>query len=134
MNATRPIRHLSRTGWVVRGVAVVVSVGALGVPSAARTPAGAAFCASSGLLGTAPDGAAVHERAVGAIALVLLTLCVLLLLAVLGTFIFVRAARRNRAAANRQRPASTAAEDVWAMHKLPDDLGEHDGDLPTGEP
>lgn len=45
---------------------------------------------------------------------------ILLLIFVLATYVLVRAVRRYRRALDRARATPTAAEDVWAMHKVPD--------------
>ncbi len=69
-------------------------------------------------LGQADD----RGKAAGALSLFLLVGIVLLLVFVVGAVVLVWTARRRHAFAGRQRSAPTPAEDVWAMHKLPDDV------------
>lgn len=65
------------------------------------------------------------EKVAGVLSLVLLVIFVLALLVLLVTFICVRAARRQRRMAQRRRAKPTEADDVWAMHKLPEGAEDH---------
>ncbi len=81
------------------------------------------------VLSAYPFGAAgMPSPAAGAVSLFVLVSVILVLVFLLGTFVLVRNARRRRATAERQPPAPTSADDVWAMHKLPeeDDRAEPD--------
>ncbi len=67
------------------------------------------------------EQAAERGKAAGALSLFVLVGVVLLLVFLVGAVVLVWTARRRRAFAGRRRPTPTPAEDVWAMHKLPDD-------------
>lgn len=58
-------------------------------------------------------------KAAGGMRLLMVVVLVLALVILFGTYAAVRAARRYRAEASRQRASPTAADDVWSMHKLP---------------
>jgi len=62
------------------------------------------------------------DPAVPALALLLLVMLFLALVVFVGSYVLVRAVRRFRGNLRRQRPAPTASEDVWAMHRLPEDV------------
>ncbi len=49
----------------------------------------------------------------------------LMLLFLGGSFVIVRATRRYLAATLRRRGAPTVSDDVWLMHKLPNESDEH---------
>ncbi len=66
-------------------------------------------------------------KAAGALSLFVLVGIVLLLVFLVGAFVLVWTARRRQAFAGRQRSAPTPAEDVWATHKLPDDVDRDEG-------
>lgn len=53
--------------------------------------------------------------------LVVLVGLILVLLFFLGSFVLARSARRYRQFCERRRAVPTSSEDVWSMHKLPDD-------------
>ncbi len=74
-----------------------------------------------------------RDTAAGALSLVLLAGFILLLIVLLVTMAVVRSARRRSQATHRQRPAPTQADDVWAMHKLPDETDDHAADLGDDE-
>jgi hypothetical protein len=57
-----------------------------------------------------------------AMAMFLLYLLIFVLVFLLGTYAFLRASRRFRDSLARQKPERTDAGDVWAMHKLPEEL------------
>ena len=65
------------------------------------------------------------EKVAGVLSFVLLVIFVLALLVLLVTFICVRAARRQQRMARRKRAKPTEADDVWAMHKLPEGAEDH---------
>ena len=49
----------------------------------------------------------------------------LILLFVVASIVLVRLARRYREATDHRRPPPSASDDVWAMHRLPNDLSKH---------
>lgn len=59
---------------------------------------------------------------IGTWALFLLTGFLLIVLFVLATWVVSRASRRRRDAALRRKRVPTPCEDVWAMHKVPEDI------------
>ena len=64
----------------------------------------------------APDPA----KAVRIAPVVLWVGLLLVLLFFFGSYVLIRASRRYRASAARQRATPSPSEDVWAMHKLKD--------------
>ncbi len=85
----------------------------------------------------APDGAPAAESAeidARALAFFLLYLLIFVLVFLLATYAFLRASRRFRKSLAKQRPDRTDAGDVWAMHKVPEELElDSDGDAATGD-
>lgn len=73
------------------------------------------------------------QKVAGALSLVLLVIFVSVLLVLLLTFVCVRAARRQRRIAQRKRAKPTEADDVWAMHKLPEDAEDYLADADEQE-
>jgi len=65
------------------------------------------------------------DKVAGALSFVLLVIFILALLVLLVTFVCVRTLRRQRRMAQRKRAKPTEAEDVWAMHKLPEDAEDY---------
>lgn len=50
---------------------------------------------------------------------------------VLGGFILVRGSRRYRERLRRRPPPPTPSNDIWKMHRLPDDADPEPDDLPA---
>ena len=63
-----------------------------------------------------------------ALAMFLLLLLILVLVFLLATYAILRASRRFRESLAKQKPERTDASDVWAMHKLPQELEPNDED------
>ena len=64
---------------------------------------------------------------VPALSLYLLALLLLVLLFLLATFVLARTMRRVQRDIWRRRAAPTSTDDVWAMHRLPDEFADpHD--------
>jgi heme/copper-type cytochrome/quinol oxidase subunit 2 len=82
---------------------------------------GIVFAQSVALPLAAFEHAAEPGKVAGALSLFVLVGIVLLLVFLMGAFVLVWTARRRRALAGRHLSAPTPADDVWAMHKLPDD-------------
>ncbi len=93
----------------------------------------------------APDGAPTSESAeldARALAFFLLYLLIFVLVFLLATYAFLRASRRFRESLGKQKPERTDAGDVWAMHKVPEELDTDDaavsgvcnGELVVGQP
>ncbi len=59
-----------------------------------------------------------------ALSVFLLTGLLLALVFLLASYVLVRALRRIRRSIDWRRAAPTAVEDVWAMHKLPEDMSD----------
>ncbi len=79
----------------------------------------------------APDGAPASESAeidARALAIFLLYLLIFVLVFLLATYAILRASRRFRESLAKQKPERTDAGDVWAMHKLPEELENDDED------
>ena len=84
----------------------------------------------------APDGAPLSESAeidARALAVFLLYLLIFVLVFLVATYAILRASRRFRESLAKQKPKRTDAGDVWAMHKVPEEL-ETDGEdaAPSG--
>ena len=62
-----------------------------------------------------------------ALAMTLLALLIFVLVFLVATYAIVRASRRFRESLAKQKPEHTEAGDVWAMHKVPEEL-ETDGE------
>lgn len=73
--------------------------------------------ASSEVTGFTPEQAA----AVNAVPWFLMVAFVLILTFITASVVLVRAARRHRAAADDGHRTPTRSQDVWAMHRLPED-------------
>lgn len=56
--------------------------------------------------------------------MLLIYLFILVMIFILGTWVFLRASRRYWTRVNEQPPKPTATDDVWSMHKLPEDEPE----------
>ncbi|MFQ5591151.1 MAG: hypothetical protein ACE5HE_08320 [Phycisphaerae bacterium] len=65
----------------------------------------------------APD--AQRDRAIKVLPQVLAYAAVIVLVALFGGYALLRASRRYREAAGRDRSTPSAVQDVWAMHKTP---------------
>ncbi len=79
----------------------------------------------------APDGAALSETVeidARALAIFLLYLLIFVLVFLAATYAIIRASRRFRESLAKEKPERTDAGDVWAMHKLPEDLEADDED------
>ncbi len=79
----------------------------------------------------APDGAPATESAetdARTLAFFLLYLLIFVLVFLVATYAILRASRRFRKSLAKQKPEHTDAGDVWAMHKLPEDLEADDED------
>ncbi len=79
----------------------------------------------------APDGAPASESAetdARALAILLLYLLIFVLVFLFATYAILRASRRFRESLAKQKPEHTDAGDVWAMHKLPEELETDDED------
>ncbi len=77
----------------------------------------------------APDGAPATESAetdARTLAFFLLYLLIFVLVFLLATYAFLRASRRFRESLGKQKPERTDAGDVWAMHKVPEELETDD--------
>ncbi len=79
-------------------------------------------------------GQAVNrDDAAGALSLFLLVGVVLGLVFLLGSIVLVRNAGRQRAASKQQRSPPTSADDVWAMHKPPEEDDREEPDAQDGQ-
>ena len=79
----------------------------------------------------APDGAALSESAeidARVLAIFLLYLLIFVLVFLVATYALLRASRRFRESLAKKKPEHTDAGDVWAMHKLPEELETDDED------
>ena len=79
----------------------------------------------------APDGAPASESAeidARALAIFLLYLLIFVLVFLLATYAIIRASRRFRESLAKQKHKHTDASDVWAMHKVPEELETDDED------
>ncbi len=76
----------------------------------------------------APDGASASESAevvdptLAKYMLYLLYLLIFVLVFLFATYAILRASRRFRESLAKQKPEHTDAGDVWATHKLPEEL------------
>ena len=68
-----------------------------------------------------------------AMAMFLLLLLIFVLVFLLATYTILRASRRFRESLAKQKPESTDASDVWAMHKVPEELEADDEDAASGD-
>ncbi len=59
--------------------------------------------------------------------MLLIYLFILVMIFILGSWVFLRASRRFWTGVNKKRPEPTPTDDVWSQHKLPEDAPE-DGD------
>ena len=78
-----------------------------------------------------PDGAALSETVeidARVLAIFLLYLLIFVLVFLLATYALLRASRRFRESLTKQKPEHTDAGDVWAMHKLPEEIETDDED------
>ncbi len=79
----------------------------------------------------AANGAALSESAeidARALAIFLLYLLIFVLVFLVATYAILRASRRFRESLAKQKPEHTDAGDVWAMHKVPEELETDDED------
>ncbi len=79
----------------------------------------------------APDGAPLSESAeidARALAVFLLYLLIFVLVFLVATYAILRASRRYRESLAKRKPEHTDAGDVWAMHKVPEELDPDDED------
>ena len=68
-----------------------------------------------------------------ALATVLVYLLIMVVVFMLGSYAIMRASRRFRGSLSRTRAEPTDAGDVWAMHKVPEELElEDESDEPRG--
>ncbi len=84
----------------------------------------------------APDGAALSESAeidARALAIFLLYLLIFVLVFLVATYAILRASRRFRESLAKQKPEHTDASDVWAMHKVPEELETDDEDAASAD-
>ena len=85
----------------------------------------------------APDGAPASESAKAdaqTLAMFLLYLLIFVLVFLLATYAFLRASRRYRESLANQKPEQTDAGDVWAMHKVPEELEvDDDGEAASAD-
>ncbi len=63
-----------------------------------------------------------------ALAIFLLYLLIFVLVFLVATYAILRASRRFRKSLAKQKPEHTDASDVWAMHKVPEELETDDED------
>ncbi len=94
------------TGRVLAQASQVFAVGIVGGIPGVRQPASAD-----------PEA----QRFATAYGLLLLVGFLLVVVFLLGSYIAVRVSRRVRAESARKRALPTPTEDVWSMHRLPDD-------------
>lgn len=76
-------------------------------------------------------GAAVSgetARYAQALSLALVTVFVLLLVFLIGSFVIVRSTRRYRAAIERKRSAPTESSDVWSLARVNENQDDHESD------
>ncbi len=106
----RSIQVVARSAVLSFGIAAT-AVGWQRIPLATAEPPASALS----------QVAVSPEHAAPALALVLLVVFVVVLVFLIGGWIIVRSARRRQALTTRKRAAPTPSEDVWAMHKLPED-------------
>ncbi len=79
----------------------------------------------------APDDTALSESAeidARALATFLLYLLIFVLVFLFATYAIIRASRRFRKSLAKKKPEHTDAGDVWAMHKVPEELPPEDED------
>ena len=85
----------------------------------------------------APDGASLSESTeidARALAFFLLALLIFVLVFLLATLAIIRASRRFRESLAKQKPEHTDAGDVWAMHKVPEELEvDDDGEAASAD-
>ncbi len=83
----------------------------------------------------ANNSAALSESAeidARALAMFLLYLLIFVLVFLVATYAFLRASRRFRKSLAKQKPKRTDASDVWAMHKVPEEIEPDDEDAASG--
>ncbi len=83
----------------------------------------------------ATNGAALSESGeidARALAIFLLYLLIFVLVFLVATYAILRASRRFRESLALRKTEHTDADDVWAMHKLPEELDTDDEDAAPG--
>ncbi len=84
----------------------------------------------------APDGAPASESAeidARALATFLLYLLIFVLVFLVATYAIIRASRRFRESLVKKKPERTDVGDVWAMHKVPEELEADDEGAASGD-
>ncbi len=85
----------------------------------------------------AHDGVGLSESAeidARALAIFLLYLLIFVLVFLVATYAILRASRRYRESLAKRKPEHTEAGDVWAMHKVPEELEvDDDGEAASAD-
>ena len=83
---------------------------------------------------SSPDGAPPSESArtdARSLAMILLYLLIFVVVFLFATYAILRASRRFRESLAKQKPEHTDAGDVWATHKLPEEIDPDAEDAAT---
>ena len=76
-----------------------------------------------------PEGALAPESSTAdarGLAMLLLYLLIFVVVFLFATYAILRASRRFRESLSMRKPERTDASDVWAMHKVPEELDPND--------
>ncbi len=136
----------NRTGWLILACGVALVIWAWGnwlyrasTPDEAamigreidaeRRPSGTTDGVRDGLEDEAAGGKTNREAVVRAMPLWLVVTLLLVLAFLFGSSAIFRASRRYHQTLDRRRAPPTASDDVWSMHKLPDESDDTDESL-----